>query len=108
MKHFVICETSVVDNVIEFPVLGDRCVDDLLREVISTDVPTNGDGVSSERLDLLNNELSFLFVQVANYNLRAFLSKDNSSTPPDPLLETGASYEQEMLRRECNRPEQRQ
>jgi hypothetical protein len=87
MKHFVVCEPSctnvrqprfdtsrarpqtIVHYVVEFPVLGDRCVEDLLREAISTNVPTNGNGIPSERLDLLSDELSFLFVQAAEVGM---------------------------------------
>jgi len=49
--------------VVEFSVLGDCSVEDLLREVIGTDVPTDSDGVPSESFDFLDNELSFLFIE---------------------------------------------
>lgn len=90
---------------VELPILGDRGVKDRLREVISTDVPTDGDGVSSESFDLLNDKLSFLLVKaaeigesmrlgdgkingtnaLADYNLCTFFGKDDSSTPSNSL-----------------------
>lgn len=54
---------------IEFPVLGDRSVENLLREVIGTNVPINGDGVPSERFDFLNDKLSLLFVEAAEVDI---------------------------------------
>lgn len=48
---------------VEFPVLGDCSVEDLVREVIRTDVPTNGDGVPSKSFNFLNDELGFLLVK---------------------------------------------
>jgi len=51
--------------VVEFPVLGDCSIEDLLWEVIRTDVPTNGDGVPSKSFDFLNDKLGFLFVKAA-------------------------------------------
>lgn len=50
---------------IELSVLGDCSVEDLLREVVSTDIPTDSDGVPSESLDFLDNELNFLFIEAA-------------------------------------------
>ena len=50
---------------IEFPILGDRSVENLLGEVIGTNVPTDGNGVASECFDLLNNKLSFPCIEAA-------------------------------------------
>ena len=50
---------------IEFPILGDRSVEDLLGKVIGTNVPANGEGVSSECFDLLNDKLSFPYIEAA-------------------------------------------
>ena len=50
---------------IELSVLGDRSVEDPLREVIGTDVPTDGNGVPSKSFDFLDNELGFLFIEAA-------------------------------------------
>ena len=80
VKHFVVCEAgctqgpltrnalglrqhTIVDNVIEFSVLGDRSVENLLREVVGTDIPANDDGVPSKFSDFLHNKLSFLFIK---------------------------------------------
>ena len=95
---------------IDFPVLGDRSVEDPLREVISANVPTNCDGLPSRRLYLLNYKLSFLFVEaaefaastgchdrekekdiLADYNLRTLLGKDDGSAPSNSLSQTGES-----------------
>jgi hypothetical protein len=51
--------------VVELSVLGDGSVEDPLREVIGTDVPTDGNGVPSKPFDLLNDKLSFLFIEAA-------------------------------------------
>ena len=48
---------------IEFSVLGDRSVEDFLREVVGADIPANGDGVPSKFSDFLDNKLSFLFIK---------------------------------------------
>lgn len=48
---------------VELPVLGDCNIEDLFREVIRTDVPTDGDGVSSKSFNFLNDNLGFLFVK---------------------------------------------
>lgn len=50
---------------IELSVLGDRSVEDLLREVIGTDIPTDSNGVPSKSLYFFNDELSFLFIEAA-------------------------------------------
>ena len=50
---------------VELSVLGDCSVEDFLREVICTDVPTDGDGVPSKSFDFLNYKLGFLFVRAA-------------------------------------------
>ena len=50
---------------VELSVLGDSSVENLLREVISTDVPADGDGVSSESFDLLDDKLSFPLIKAA-------------------------------------------
>lgn len=48
---------------VELSVLGDRGIEDPLREVVSTDVPTDGDGVPSKSSDLVDDELSFPFIE---------------------------------------------
>jgi hypothetical protein len=96
--------------VIEFPILGDSSVEDLLGKVIGTNVPTNGDGVSSKCFDLLNNKLSFFCIEaaevvvsieprhrekevsaLADYNLRTLFGKDDGSAPSDTLSQTSES-----------------
>jgi hypothetical protein len=51
--------------VVELSVLGDCSVEDILREVVCTDVPADGDGVPSKSFNFLNDKLGFLFVKAA-------------------------------------------
>ena len=131
MKHFIICEArctqpqgsinsapvtwrvlprTVVDNVIEFSVLGDRSVECLRREVIGTNVPTNGDGIPSKGFNLFNYKLSFLNIEaaevdvsmgfretekgmniLADYNPRTLPGEDDGSAPSNSLSQTSES-----------------
>lgn len=89
---------------IKFPVLGDRSVEDLLREVVGTDISANSDGIPSECFDLLNDKLSLLFVKaaeadvsmgfrggghelnvLADHNLRTLFGKCDGSTLANSL-----------------------
>lgn len=54
---------------VKLSVLGDRCLEDLLGEIIGTNVPTNGNGVSSKSFDLLNDKLSFLFIKAVEIDM---------------------------------------
>jgi len=94
--------------VVELPVLGDRGVEDLLREVIGTDVSAYDNGIPSKRFDLVNDKSRFPFIEaaeidvsvgpdggenvvnvLADHNLRTLLGKDDSSTPSNSLRQTG-------------------
>ena len=50
---------------VELSILGDCSAEDLLREVVCTDVSTDGNGVPSKSVNFLNDKLSFLFVKAA-------------------------------------------
>ena len=85
MQHTVIGKTSIVYDVIQFSILPtsatpglssalssgheaarnilDCHVQDLLREIISSDIPSDSDSVSSSKLDFVNDELRLLFVE---------------------------------------------
>lgn len=95
---------------IEFPILEDRSIEDLLREVIGTNVPANGDGFPSKCFYFLNDKLRFLFVQaaevdlsvgfhdrgkevniLADYNLRTLFGEDDGSAPSNSLSQTDES-----------------
>ena len=54
---------------VEFPVFGDCSIEDLLREVISTNVPADSDGVPSKSSDFLNDKLGFLFIKATDVNV---------------------------------------
>jgi hypothetical protein len=55
--------------VVEFSVLGDRSVEDLLREIICSDVPSDGNGIPSKFFDFFNDKLRFLFVEAAETDM---------------------------------------
>ena len=48
-------------------------IQDLLREIISSDISSDGDSVSSGKLDLVDDELRFLFVKAMNAGEFRFL-----------------------------------
>jgi len=90
--------------VVELSVLGDRSLEDPFREVIGTDIPTDGDGVPSKSFDFLDDKLGFLFIEavesnvsiglrsrqdgvdvLADHNLCTLLGKDDSGAPSNSL-----------------------
>ena len=54
---------------IELSVLGDRSVEDFLREIVSPNIPADGNGVPSKFSDFLNDKLCFLFIKAAETNV---------------------------------------
>lgn len=54
---------------VKLSILFDSGIKDFLREVLSTDVSSNCDGVSTLGFDLVHYELGFLLVQADAFKL---------------------------------------
>ena len=54
---------------IEFSVLGDRSVEDFLREIVGPNISADGNGIASKSSDFLNDKLCFLFIKAAETNV---------------------------------------
>lgn len=106
---------------VELSVLGDRSVEDPLREVIGTDVPTDGDGVPPESFNFLDDKLSFLFIEaadsnvsmglrdgqngadvLAHHNLCTILGKDDSDAPSNSLQKRTHRFTRKKLSEEAS------
>jgi hypothetical protein len=63
----------------------DSRINQLLCEIISRDVSTDDDRLSSHLLDLIGDELSLLRVEIGDDNFRSFLCEEESRLSSDTL-----------------------